>query len=42
MGCGWVDMKTLGRGERIYGLWLGGYDESAYWDEDIWAVVGWL
>jgi hypothetical protein len=42
MGCGWVDMKRLGTGERIYGLWLGGYEETGYRGEDIWAVVGWI
>jgi hypothetical protein len=40
MGSGWVDMKRLGTGERIYGLWLGGYEETGYRGEDIWAVVG--
>jgi hypothetical protein len=36
----WISRDGIG--ERIYGLWLGGYEETGYRGEDIWAVVGWI
>jgi hypothetical protein len=38
----WVVLNSLGLGERIYGVWFGGYEETGYRGEDIWAVVGWI
>jgi hypothetical protein len=41
-GCWLVAFDMTVIGERIYGLWLGGYEEAGYRGEDIWAVVGWI
>jgi hypothetical protein len=40
MGCGWVHMKSLGTGERIYGLGLGAQDVRGSRGEVLGVLVG--